>query len=175
MITFRDPTEKDIDCRVQSVKDGKGLVLLLYKDARADMQVLDETVGPENWQTEYYEVNGIMFCRVGININYAEPEKPPVWIWKSNAGSESNTEKEKGCASDSFKRACFCWNIFRSLYSAPFIWVSAQKAKIVDGKCYDKFSVSKIRIENGEITGLRINNDSMGVVAFSWAKDKKDE
>jgi len=163
MINFREPNENDIECRIQSTKEN-GCVLLLYKDARADMNVLDETVGAENWQCQYYDVNGITFCRVGILTDHG-------WVWKANAGSESNTEKEKGKASDAFKRACFCWGIFRSLYSAPFIWISSSKCTIRDGKCYDKFSVSKIRIENGEITGLRIDNDTRKEVAFSWAKE----
>lgn len=163
---FRDLTEADIECRVQSVKKN-GLVLLLYKNARVDMNILDETVGAENWQREHYECKGNLFCRVGIKCGNAEkadnaPDliiSRPEWIWKSDCGTESNTEAEKGEASDSFKRACFNWGIGRELYTSPFIWIPANKCNITsDGKCYDKFAVEKIRIENKRITGLSIFN-----------------
>ena len=108
---FRKLTANDVEARVQSC-DENGFVLLLYKNARCDMNVLDETVGAENWQREHYEVKGNLFCRVGIWCNDA-------WIWKADCGTESNTEKEKGESSDSFKRACFNWGIGRELYTAP--------------------------------------------------------
>ena len=111
---FRKLTANDVEARVQSC-DENGFVLLLYKNARCDMNVLDETVGPENWQREHYEVKGNLFCRVGINIS----QHPPIWVFKSDCGTESNTEKEKGESSDSFKRACFNWGIGRELYTAP--------------------------------------------------------
>ena len=91
---FRDLTANEIECRVQSVKQN-GLVLLLYKDARCDMNILDETVGAENWQREHYECKGNLFCRVGIRHLDG-------WVWKSDCGTESNTEAQKGEASDSF-------------------------------------------------------------------------
>lgn len=171
---FRELKADEIECRVQSVKE-KGLVLLLYKTARTDMDILDETVGAENWQCEFYEVKGIMFCRVGVNVNYGT-DLPERWVWKSDAGSESNQDAEKGNASDARKRAGFAWSIGRELYTAPFIWVPSEKCRISGGKCYDKFSVAKVAIENGEIIGIRILNESLKdangapVVAFSWAK-----
>lgn len=174
MLNFRDLTTKDIECRVQSVKQN-GLVLLLYKDSRCDMRILDETVGAENWQREHYEVKGNMYCRVGINTNYANPEKPDRWVWKSDCGTESNTEAEKGESSDSFKRACFNWGIGRELYTSPFIWIPADKCNINNGKCSDKFSVEKIRIEDKCITGLAIYNETKKVRAFIWAEKNKKE
>ena len=120
---FRDLTKDEIDVRVGQVGDGWA-TLLLYKDARVDMDILDETAGSENWQRRHYEVKGNMYCSVGIKCGGE-------WIWKDDCGTESNTEKEKGEASDSFKRACFNWGIGRELYTAPFIWVPAASK---DGK-----------------------------------------
>ena len=87
---FRDLTADDIEVRVQSVKQN-GLILLLYKNARVDMAILDETVGPENWQREHYECKGNLFCRVGINFTATAT---PNWVWKSDCGVESNTAKQ---------------------------------------------------------------------------------
>jgi len=182
MLKFRDLTADEIDCRVQSVnKNGKGLVLLLYKNARVDQNILDETVGAESWQREHYECKGNLFCRVGILCDrYDAAENPlaPHWVWKSDCGTESNTEAEKGEASDSFKRACFNWGIGRELYTAPFIWIPASKCNIENGKCFDKFEVEKIVIENKTIVALAILNTSSKAEklserrAFVWQKPK---
>lgn len=171
MIKFRDLTANEIECRVQSVKQN-GLVLLLYKDARVDMNILDETVGAENWQREHYECKGNLFCRVGINIIRGEAAIAEKWVWKSDCGVESNTEAQKGEASDSFKRACFNWGIGRELYTAPFIWIPADKCDINGGKCYDKFVVEKILIEDKRITALAVWNVTKNVRAFVWQEKK---
>lgn len=165
MLKFRDLNKDDIECRVQSVKEN-GLILLLYKNARVDMAILDETVGPENWQREHYECKGNLFCRVGININHDDTEGIPNFVWKSDCGTESNTEKEKGEASDSFKRACFNWGIGRELYTAPFIWIPADKYEVKNGKCFDRFEVEKIIIEDKRITAISIKNVTRGIRAF---------
>lgn len=168
MCKFRDLTADEIECRVQSVKEN-GLVLLLYKDARVDMNILDEAVGSANWQRDHYECKGNLFCRVGIKEE--DPKSlAKEWVWKSDCGTESNTEAQKGEASDSFKRACFNWGIGRELYTAPFIWIPADKFNIKNGKCYDKFKVEKIQIENKVITGLAIYNDTKKERAFVWVK-----
>jgi hypothetical protein len=172
---FRDLTADEIEVRVQSVhREGKGLVLLLYKNARCDMNILDETVGVENWQREHYECKGNRFCRVGINCKYQNDDEIEYceWVWKSDCGVESNTEAQKGEASDSFKRACFNWGIGRELYTAPFLWINADKCNINNGKCYDKFSVEKIRIENKRITAIAIWNDTKKERALVWTEDK---
>ena len=171
MCKFRDLRADEIECRVQSVKE-KGLVLLLYKDARVDMNILDETVGSSNWQNKFYEHKGILFCSLGINTNFDKPDQPDRWVWKDDAGVESNTEAEKGNASDSRKRAGFAWGIGRCLYTAPFTWVPAEKCNINNGKCYDKFVVEKIIIENKQITALAIWNTTKNCRAFVWQKDK---
>ena len=169
---FRDLTREEIDVRIQSVKPN-GLALLLFKDARVDMNILDETVGPECWQREHYECKGNLFCRVGICVETKKGEAIfPEWVWKSDCGTESNTEAQKGEASDSFKRACFNWGIGRELYTSPFIWIPADKCDINNGKCYDKFEVEKIVIENKRIMAIAIKNISKGVRAFVWQRDK---
>lgn len=189
-MNFRDLTAADIEVRVQSAKQN-GVVLLLYKNARVDMNILDETVGAENWQREHYDCKGNLFCRVGINANrhftthVDEKENvyvTPLWVWKSDCGTESNTDAEKGEASDSFKRACVNWGIGRELYTSPFMWIAADKCNIKEkernGKktlvCDDKFKVEKIKIENKQITGLAIINTTTGKRCFVWQKEKKE-
>lgn len=163
---FRDLTADDIEVRVQSVKQN-GLVLLLYKNARVDMAILDETVGPESWQREHYECKGNLFCRVGINCCGD-------WVWKSDCGVESNTEAQKGEASDSFKRACFNWGIGRELYTAPKIFIKLAegeyKDKTYNGKTTTQmtqtFYVDSIEYdEDGNIIRIAIN-DKNGNLRF---------
>lgn len=158
MCKFRDLRADEIECRIGQInKQGKGLSLLLYKDARCDMAILDETVGALNWQREHYEVKGNMYCKVSI----WDAEKN-TWVWKSDCGTESNTEAQKGEASDSFKRACVNWGIGRELYTSPFIWVPANLCRLENGKCFDKFEVRDMVVEDKVITGLSIINASTG-------------
>lgn len=152
----------EIDVRVAQVKE-TGCSLLLYKDARCDMNILDETFGMMNWQRYHSRDNAN--CTVAI---WDDLKK--CWVAKEDTGTESNTEKEKGLASDSFKRACFNVGIGRELYTAPFIWVKAEDTKIYDtgrkdkyGKSVmgvsDTFTVEKITYNNRrEIDGLSILN-----------------
>jgi hypothetical protein len=186
MCKFRDLKADEIECRVQSVKyfpdnpDRSGLVLLLYKDARVDMNILDETVGSARWQREHYECKGNLFCRVGIVCETKKGESIfPEWVWKSDCGTESNTEAQKGEASDSFKRACFNWGIGRELYTAPFTWIPADKCNIKEKKdrngnstysCYDNFKVNSIAIIDKRIVALEIYNITKKCVAFSWSE-----
>jgi hypothetical protein len=168
-LQFRVLKAEEIDVRIGQVKPN-GVVLLLYKDARCDMNILDETVGVLNWEREHYECKGNLFCKVGINANYDKPDGIPFWVYKADCGTESFTEKEKGEASDSFKRACVNFGIGRELYTAPFIWVDSSNCTIKDKKCYDKFVVEKIAIENKQITGLAIRNASTNKRVFIWQK-----
>lgn len=159
-LTFRTLTADEIDVRVSTVSE-KGCSLLLYKNARCDMNILDETVGLERWQRKHYECKGNLFCSVGIFFDGVG------FIWKDDAGAETFAEKEKGEASDSFKRACFNWGIGRELYTSPFIWIPSSKVKIVDrnGKksTYDKFFVEKIVCDSGKhISRLAIRREKSG-------------
>lgn len=173
---FRALTADDVECRVSTVSE-KGLSLLLYKDARCDMRILDETVGMMNWKRSHELINGNLFCNVSI---YDSDKKE--WITKQDVGTESYTEKEKGQASDSFKRACFNFGIGRELYTAPFIWVSKDKLDNHERKggtqgwtSRDKFSVTKMEVKDGVIKSLVIRNDSTGKEAYSYGKKTKDE
>ena len=164
-LIFRDLTADEIELRIASITD-KGLSLLLYKDARCDMNILDETVGAFNWQRSHSRDNAN--CIVSI-----WDQNKGQWVSKEDTGTESNTEAKKGLASDSFKRACFNWGIGRELYTAPFIWVNADDCKITtrnDGKrvCYDKFKVEALAITDKKITGLRIKNLTLKRVIFSF-------
>ena len=166
MMKFRKLRASEIECRVSQI-NAKGLMLLLYKDARVDQKLLDEVVGPENWQRKHELINGNLFCNVGIRTEHGD------WAWKEDVGVESYTEKEKGQASDSFKRACFNWGIGRELYSAPLIWISADKVNIQErnGKavCYDRFDVSMIDYNSdGDISMLTIVNEKTGNVVFRY-------
>lgn len=167
MKQFRALTADDIECRVSTVSD-KGCSLLLYKDARCDMKILDETVGPENWKRSHELINGNLFCNVSL---WDEGKKE--WVTKQDVGTESYTEKEKGQASDAFKRACFNWGIGRELYTAPFIWIKSENVTLTQKNnnkftTYDKFRVTQIIVINGEIKALAIKNDSLGKMVFSY-------
>lgn len=157
---FRTLRADEIDVRVSTVSE-KGCSLLLYKDARCDMNILDETVGPHNWERQHYECKGNLFCKVSI---YNSKEER--WTSKSDCGAESYTEKEKGESSDSFKRACFNWGIGRELYTAPFIWVTDFERKQKNGKiiCSDKFKLSEVEYLDRKISKLVIVNKAGDVV-----------
>jgi hypothetical protein len=165
---FRDLRADEIECRVAQAK-ANGVSLLLYKDARCDQNILDETVGAMNWQRQHTRDNAN--CIVSI---WDEDKKQ--WIGKEDTGTESNTEKEKGLASDSFKRACFNWGIGRELYTAPFIWIKAEDCTSlqVNGdrvKCFDSFVIERIKIENKRITGIAIKNAKSGKRCFVWTQN----
>ena len=143
--------------------------LLIYKDARVDQRILDETFGPFNWQREHQVIDGRLYCTVSI----WDKEKGQ-WVSKQDVGTKSNTEEEKGQASDSFKRACFNWGIGRELYTAPFIWIPTEKCNIEQDKMgkfktNDKFYVNAIEIQDKKIIGLEIKNNKNERV-FIWKK-----
>ena len=172
MKKFRLLRPDEIECRVQKCSE-KGVSLLLYKTARTDADLLDETVGAENWENDFKLVDGVLYG--GIGVNYGNG-----LVWKWDAGTESNTEAEKGRASDAFKRAGFKHGIGRELYSAPFVWVSAadcrklkqdQKGRWV---CNDNFMVSAIEYDEQErIAALVIT--SGGTVVYQLGGKRKPE
>ena len=173
---FRNLRPDEIECRVQSVKQN-GCSILLFKDARCDMRILDETVGPENWQKEFYECKGTLFCRVGIRVRRTfktTVEPYDEWVWKSDAGEPSNTSAQKGEASDAFKRACFNWSIGRELYSSPFLWIPESACRIQNARgkyvCYDRFSVADMSVRDGKIVYLKIVNESTRRVCYEWGR-----
>jgi hypothetical protein len=134
------------------------------------MNILDETVGAENWQREHYECKGNLFCRVGIAVPHTvEHGVMYEWVWKSDCGVESNTKVQKGEASDSFKRACFNWGIGRELYTAPFIWVNADKCNIKNGKCYD--TTMGLTPLEGIMMGTRCGSIDPAIVPFLMERE----
>ncbi|KAF5039053.1 hypothetical protein DSECCO2_547990 [anaerobic digester metagenome] len=165
----------EIECRAQSVKSN-GCVLLLYKDARTDMNLLDETFGNGNWQRTHEVINDNLFC----NLDVWDMDKK-CWVRKQDVGVESNTEKEKGQASDAFKRAGFNVGIGRELYTAPFIWINLTEEEVDNSRGKPalsfkvKFKVSHITYnDKREISELEIK-DQDGKVRFSMGTKTKAE
>jgi len=152
----------EIEIRVKQLsKDEKRAQLLLYKNARVDMALLDERFGAENWECDYKELKGSIYC--GVAVNYGNG-----YVWKWDAGAESNKEPEKGEASDAFKRACVRHGQGTELYTAPDIWV----ANPATGIYRDTFRVSEIGYdENKEISRLVIT-DKQGAPVFGFEGGK---
>lgn len=170
---MRNLKEDEIECKIATIKKDKGLTLLLYKTARTDMLILDETFGQMNWQCEYKEIKGNMYC--GISVYDKEKCQ---WVSKWDCGVESAFgDKQKGEASDAFKRAGFKWGIGIELYTAPFIWIPNKLCNITsDGKCYDKFDVERIATVDKVITGLAIRNVTKNNKrVFAWQEKKQEE
>lgn len=169
---------QDIECRVQSLipsKDkGQSVILLLYKNARVDMRILDQTFGATNWQRTHELINGNLFCSVDIWDNEKQ-----VWVRKQDVGVESNTEKEKGQASDSFKRACTNVGIGRELYTAPFIYIPLMPDEYATNgkggykcKTSTRFTVAHIDYnERREISELKIE-DSNGKIRYTYPRSQ---
>lgn len=172
MIKFRTIRADEIDLRVGTVAKN-GYTLLLYKNARVDMAMLDETGCI--WQRDHKEVKGNLYCGIGIYN-----EEIGQFVWKWDCGVESFSEKEKGEASDSFKRAGFNWGIGRELYTAPFIWIEceneAQNGKYTipreEQKRINRMQVSELTVEEGKITKLIIKDGKS--VVFTFPKNASD-
>lgn len=179
---FRYLNADEINVRVQSVTTKGKSCWLLYKDARCDMNILDETLGAMNWQRDHKELKGNIYC--GVSVWDAEKSQ---WITKWDCGAESMADAEKGEASDSFKRACFNIGIGRELYTSPTIWIDLdanefEVSKTNTGKEIAKskniyLHVSSISYHDGKINGLVIK-DSHGKVRFKYlgenpCEDKK--
>jgi hypothetical protein len=165
----------EIECRVAQVSS-KGCSLLLYKTARVDRAILDEEFGTMNWQNDFKVIDGKMYGGIAVR------DELNTWIWKWDCGTESNTEAEKGQASDCFKRAGFKWGIGVELYTAPFIWLNvgtvkdefaSKKASKDVYKLADKFAkyaVKSINYNNDCISDLVIVDDK-GNAVYSMGKN----
>lgn len=166
-LMFRLLKPQEIECRIGKAS-AKGLSLLLYKNARCDMQILDETVGAMNW--ERIHTNGNANCTIAIYDS-----QKGEWVTKEDVGTPNNAEKEKSIASDSFKRAAVNWGIGRELYSAPFIWISSDKVKIEpkDGKfiCNEKFIVSKVEYDTDRNICLLEIQNGQGNPIYTFKKN----
>lgn len=155
----------EIDARVATVTQ-KGCSLLLYKDARCDMRLLDETFGSMNWSRSHEVIDGNLYC----NVSVWDKEKG-MWITKQDVGVESYSEKEKGQASDAFKRACFNFGIGRELYTAPFIWVNITKDDLnAQGKIKTTFKVQSIGYNEKREINMLVIVDNKKMSDMRWGK-----
>ena len=156
----------DIDFRVQSINKGGYATILAYKDARVDMNRLDSVVGSMFWKREMLDDN--KRCRVSI---YNKDLKE--WMGKEDVGTASVTEKEKGLASDSFKRACFNWGIGRELYDYPMISIKLKDTEIdkATGKANWNFKLKQwvwfSQFTDGKLNYLAAK-DETGAVRFTY-------
>lgn len=163
----------EINARVQSITQNKqtkavGAIVLLYKDARTDMELLDETYGPMNWTRYHQAIDGKLFCTISIR-----EEDTGDWVSKQDVGVESNMDATKGEASDAFKRAGFNWGIGRELYTAPFIYIPLHEGEWYEDQGKKKAS-SSFRLtvkeigynDNREINNL-VLTDSKGAVRYT--------
>lgn len=174
---MRALTADEIDVRIGQI--GKGYVtLLLYKNARVDRAILDEEFGIYGWQCDYKELKGNMYCGIGVYDAHTTQ-----WVWKWDCGTESNTEKEKGEASDAFKRAGFRWGIGIELYKSPRIYMDAatdeigrNKYKLHNPRELNGLYVSRIITKDGAVTELDIAQRVRGRnPIIVWSTDKKKE
>ena len=176
MKKIRSLKPNEIEIRVQQVTS-KGVQLLLYKDSRCDKRILDETFGITGWKNKYEEIKSNLFCTISI----WDDEKKE-WVDKCDCGTESNSEKEKGEASDAFKRAGFNVGIGRELYTRIFYFANVPTKKETDknGKekwvmenPFEKFEVAELQTneETEKIEKIKIV-DSNGKVVFSYPKGK---
>jgi len=163
---FRSLRANEVELRPVDTSNGK-VKLLLYKDARSDRRILDEVVGSMNWQSDYFEERGCLFCKIGIRNPQTDE-----WIWKADTGSESNIEAEKGLASDAFKRAAFSWGVGSELYSAPNVTFPIEEKDMYNNKFCQSFSVSEMTVDNGVITSLCVV-DKWGKLRFSYKAGKE--
>lgn len=167
---FRTLRPNEIEVRVGRVTQ-RGASLLLYKDARCDMAILDETVGALNWKRKH--------CRDNHNcIVSIWDENKEQWVTKEDVGTESNTEREKGLASDSFKRACVNWGIGRELYTSPRININCETVQKSNGHGYElknqfeffQCYVSEIGYQNRCISRLVIRDRNDRVI-FTYGEE----
>ena len=163
----------EIECRVGQAGTMKNnsaawCSLLLYKDARCDQRILDETFGMFGWQRKHEFINNNLFCSVSI-----KDESTGEWVSKQDVGVESNTEKEKGQASDAFKRACFNWGIGRELYTSPKIFITLKdgewdnNAGKVKLKAKTTFVVSEIGYDENRNINHLVIVDGSGVARYT--------
>ena len=166
-LKFRDLRADEIEVRVGSTtKDKSGEVvsfgLLLYKTARVDANILDETVGVFNWQKKFYQVKNTMICSIGI---WCEERKE--WVWKDDGGDDDfTTEQVKAECSDSTKRSGFVWSIGRKLYSASKIYMRVDKTPTNTEKSY--YQVDEIEYDDTSITKLVISNKKTKEVVINY-------
>lgn len=162
MCEFRKLKGSELQCKCTDTKYKGSATILIYKDARVDQKVLDETVSPMRWQKDYKEIDGKIYCGVAIkDIDTGE------WIWKWDCGTEGNFEAEKSEASDAFKRACFNWGLGRELYDTPKIKIKCPDSYYYNDKLTMTFTVKSIEWEDNTLMELIIV-DKFGKVVYDY-------
>lgn len=167
----------EIEVRIDQVLE-KGVTLLLYKDARCDKRILDETFGIDGWANAYSEIKGNLYCSIMLH-----DKETGMWIQKQDCGTETYADKEKGEASDAFKRAGVNVGIGRELYTKIFIFVQVPTKQVgtksngkpkyeLAAQPWDntvKWHVKDIytNVETKKIEYLQIANGN-DVVVFTW-------
>lgn len=160
-LQFRNLKADEIEVRIGNVaKDKTWITLLLYQNSRVAMDLLDEEVGKENWKREHSRDNK------NCTISIWDKEKEQ-WIGKEDTGVESFSDKEKGLASDSFKRAAVNWGIGRSLYSAPTIYLYGNSDQLKN----NKYSVKEIGYDDDDKINKLIIEDKKGNVVYTYPKN----
>lgn len=161
----------EIEVKVKQITE-KGAVVLLYKTARTDMTILDETYGAENWTDAYKEIKGNLYCGIGVRNNKDDP-----FVWKWNCGTESREDgdgnEKKGEASDAFKRAAVLWGIGRELYTAPFTFIRTATKETARGKYelgnrYERYAVKEIGYDERRCIDHLILQDNEENVVFRY-------
>lgn len=168
MCEFRKLRADELQIKCTDTKFKGGATLLIYKDARVDQKVLDESVGPMRWQKDYKDIDGKVYCGVAI-----KDKDTNEWVWKWDCGTEGNFEAEKSEASDAFKRACFNWGLGRELYDTPKIRIKCQDNYYYNDKLTMTFSVAKIEWDGDNLMQLVIV-DKFNKVVFDFTEKTND-
>lgn len=159
----------EIEVRIQQTDNNSYATYLLYKDARTDKKILDEKYG-DLWCNSFQLINGKLFCTISVYNTQINQ-----WISRSDVGVESNVEKEKGEASDAFKRAGVKWGIGCELYSAPNIKVALQPEDIYNGKCCLKLKVAEIGYNEDDKISKLVLVDSRNRVRYSYPQQQPQQ
>lgn len=170
MCEFRKLKSSELQCKCTDTKFKGSATILIYKDARVDQRVLDETVGPMRWQKDYKEIDGKIYCGVAI-----KDKDTGEWIWKWDCGTEGNFEAEKSEASDAFKRACFNWGLGRELYDTPKIKIKCPDSYYYNDKLTMTFTVHEIVWDGDRLESLIIvDRNGQVVYDFHWKDEQKN-
>jgi len=133
METLHEPVPPDeVKWRQARYDKPNGYVkMLAYVDARYVMDVLDNVVGSENWENEYMEIKGRIFCKLTVQLPSGKT------VSKMDCGTETDIEAEKGAVSDALKRVAVLFGIGRDLYSMGDHFAETNDRGYVDLNSWD--------------------------------------
>ena len=179
MERFRTLNPDEIEVKVKQVGE-KGTVVLLYKTARVDYELLDEKYGVEGWQCDYTEIKGNLYCTISI-----WDAGKNQWVRKQNCGIESRADgdgnEKKGEASDALKRAGFVVGIGRELYSSPFTFIKSDVCPTVKNDKgawvlkdkFTKFEVAEIGYDENRRVNRLVIVDNKGTIVYTFGKKQE--